>query len=414
MSSPSPATSGGRAAPVCPADIPITPGHASDATPWASMVALMLATFVAAANETVPAGLLPQLAEGFHVSEAWAGQWVTLCALGAGLGAVPLTTLLQRWPRRRVLTTALLGFFACNLVTAVSTHFALSLAARFVVGMATGLAWSEIATYARRLVPPSRQGRALAIAMLGVPLALALGVPMATWLGHLIGWRWVFGGLSAFALILVGWVQLIVPDVHAETVGERARIGDVLRLPGVRPVLAVVMLWVIAHYTLYTYIAPFLASVGREDRLATVLSTFGICTLIGLWGVGMWVDRWLRRLVLVALGTFALVIVAFSGWGESWPVLCLGAVFWGLSFSGAPTLLQTALGDAAGEHEHVAQSMLVTVFNLSFAVSGVLGGAVLETLGAKAMPWVLLGLVLAAWLVAFAARRHGFAPRRRH
>ncbi|VVD79765.1 Purine efflux pump PbuE [Pandoraea pneumonica] len=391
----------------------IPTADAVDATPWASMVALMLATFIAAANETVPAGLLPQLAEGFHVSEAWAGQWVTLCALGAGLGAVPLTMLLQRWPRRRVLNTALFGFFLCNLVTALSSHFLLTLGARFVVGLAIGLAWSEIATYARRLVPPARQGRALAIAMLGVPLALALGVPMATWLGHLIGWRWVFGGLSAFSLILMGWVQLIVPDVRAEATGSRARIGHVLRLPGVRPVLAVVMLWVIAHYTLYTYIAPFLASVGREDRLATMLSTFGICTLVGLWGVGMWVDRWLRQLVLVALGTFALVIVAFSGWGASWPVLCIGAVFWGLSFSGAPTLLQTALGDAAGEHESVAQSMLVTVFNLSFAVSGVLGGAVLETLGATAMPWVLLGLVIAAWLIAFAARRHGFAQRGR-
>jgi predicted MFS family arabinose efflux permease len=389
----------------------IEPTVNADATPWASLVALMLATFVAAANETIPAGLLPQLADGFGVSESWAGQLVTLCALGAGLGAVPLTALLQGRSRRTVLIAALLGFVVCNLVTALSTHFTLTLVARFVVGLATGLAWSEIATYARRLVSPSRQGRALAIAMLGVPLALALGVPMATTLGHMIGWRWVFGGLAAFALILVGWMLWIVPGVPGTASGARAPIGDVLRLPGVRPVLAVVMLWVVAHYTLYTYIAPFLASAGMGDRLATVLSTFGVFTLVGLWGIGLWVDRWLRRLVLLALATFAVVIVAFGTWPTSWPVLAAGAVLWGLSFSGAPTLLQTALGNAAGAHENVAQSMLVTVFNLSFAGSGILGGAVLSAWGAAALPHVLLILAVAAWGVAYFARRHGFVPR---
>lgn len=377
------------------------------------MMALMLATFVAAANETVPAGLLPQLADGFHISESWAGQMVTLCALGAGLGAVPLTVLLHRWSRRTVLVAALLGFAVCNAVTAVSADFTLTLAARFVVGLATGLAWSEIATYARRLVSPSQQGRALAVAMLGVPLALAIGVPAATALGHLIGWRWVFGGLAAFALILVGWMLLIVPDVSAtndagNTPGTRASVIDVLRLPGVRPVLAVVMLWVIAHYTLYTYIAPFLASAGMGDRLAAILSTFGICTLVGLWGIGLWVDRWLRRLVLLALAGFTAVIVAFGAWPTSWPVLVAGSILWGLSFSGAPTILQTALGNAAGKHENVAQSMLVTVFNLSFAGSGVLGGAVLSAWGAAALPHVLVILSLAALGVAYTASRHGF------
>ncbi|WP_372435749.1 hypothetical protein [Pandoraea sputorum] len=76
--------------------------------------------------------------------------------------------------------------------------------------------------------------------------------------------------------------------------------------------------------------------------------------------------------------------------------------------------MQTALGNAAGEHENVAQSMLVTVFNLSFAVSGVLGGTVLSTWGAAALPHVLVMLALAAWVVAFVARRHGFATRTPH
>ncbi|MFY1005130.1 MFS transporter, partial [Escherichia coli] len=59
---------------------------------------------------------------------------------------------------------------------------------------------------------------------------------------------------------------------------------------------------------------------------------------------------------------------------------------WGLSFGGAPTLLQTALADAAGDGAEVAQSMLVTVFNLAFAAGGAMGGVLLETAGAGALP----------------------------
>ncbi|RMP88370.1 hypothetical protein ALQ17_03885 [Pseudomonas fluorescens] len=46
--------------------------------PLAALLALTMGSFIATANETVPAGLLPQIAEALGVSQAWAGQMVTL------------------------------------------------------------------------------------------------------------------------------------------------------------------------------------------------------------------------------------------------------------------------------------------------------------------------------------------------
>jgi len=211
-----------------------------------------MASFIATANETVPAGLLPQIAEAFGVSQAWAGQLVTLCALGSGLAAIPLTLALQGWRRRLLLWVAAGVFCVCNAVTALSPWFGLTLAARFVVGIATGLAWSLLAGYARRLVAPALQGRAMAVAMLGIPLALALGVPFSAWLGQLLGWRWVFGVLSILSLLLMLWTHLRVPDFAGQRSTQRVPLRQVLKTPGVRSVLAVVMLWILAHYTLYT------------------------------------------------------------------------------------------------------------------------------------------------------------------
>lgn len=396
---------------------PIGPGPAqtdqSDRLPWVALIALTLTSFIATANETVPAGLLQQLAQGLSVSEGWAGQLVTLCALGAGLAAIPLTALVRGWSRRKVLLFALGAFCICNAVTALSSHFSLTLIVRFFVGLATGLAWSELATYTRRLVPAPLQGRALAMVMIGIPLALSMGVPLAAWLGRIIGWRWIFGGMSGIALMLMGWVWTAIPDFPGRATAQRANLRQVLTIPGVRPVLLVVMLWILAHYLFYTYVAPFLASVGLVDRLDTVLLIFGLCTMVGLWAVAWLIDRCPRALLLFSLGVFAAAGVVFGFFGSSAAAMLGGVVLWGLSFSGAPTLLQTAMADAAGKDADIAQSVLVTVFNLSFAASGLLGGVLLETVGSSVLPWMLAGLAFAGWLVAWHCRSRGFPSGRR-
>lgn len=381
--------------------------------PLAGLLALTMTSFIATANEAVPAGLLPQIAQGFHVTEAWAGQLVTPCALGAGVAAIPLTAATRRWRRRQVLLLVLAAFCLCNAVTALSSHYVVTLAARLAVGLATGLAWSLLATYARAMVPAAMQGRALAVAMVGIPLALSVGVPLSARLGVMIGWRSVFGILSGMALILMAWARWTVPDYPGQAADSRLPVRQVLAIPGVRPVLLVVMAWILPHYILYTYIAPFLASVGLARHVDAVLLIFGVSAMLGIWLVGSLVDRWLRLLVLAGLGAFASVSLLFGLGGTAPAVLCLGVAVWGLSFGGAPTLLQTALADAAGSRADVAQSMLVTVFNLSFAGSGMIGGVLLETTGVASFPWVVLLLVSIGLLAAWRASSHGFTAGRR-
>lgn len=294
--------------------------------PLSALLAMAMSGFVAILSETLPAGLLPQIGAGLAVSEALAGQLVSVYALGSLLAALPAASLTQGWRRRRVLLLALLIFFVCNSLTAVSSDYRLTLLARFGSGVAAGLAWGLLAGYARRLVPPEQQGRALAVAMLGAPLALSLGVPLGTWLGGLLGWRWAFGLLSLTALLLVGWVLRSVPDFPGQPAGRRLRLLGVLRTPGVRPVLLVIVAWVLAHNILYTYIAPFLAKVGLGASVDLALLVFGSAAVAGIWLVGVLVDRHLRRVVLASLALFAVAALAlclgarWAGWrSPAWP-----------------------------------------------------------------------------------------------
>ncbi|ATP44265.1 MFS transporter [Pseudomonas putida] len=381
-------------------------GDSAERLPLSGLLALAMTGFIAILSETLPAGLLDQIAGGMAISQAMAGQWVTAYALGSLLTAIPLVTLTQGWYRRRALLLAIGGFVLFNGLTALSSSNALTLVLRFFTGAAAGLAWGLIAGHARRMVPVALQGRAMAVAMLGQPIALSLGLPIGTWLGALLGWRATFVVVTVVALLLVVWVLRAVPEYPGQAAGKRPAALQVLRTPGVALVLMVIMTWILGHNILYTYIVPLLAAAGMAAEIGQVLMVFGLSALAGIGLVGLLVDRHLRTLVLLSLAGFA-VATLMLGQASSW-ALYLSIALWGVTYGGAPTLLQTACADAAGEGGDVAQSMLVTVWNSAIALGGIIGGLLLTGAGVAWFGPVALVLIGLAWLLAWAGRRGGF------
>jgi len=376
--------------------------------PLFGLLAFTLSGFLAIMTETMPAGLLPQISAGLGVSESLAGQLLTLYAIGSVVAAVPVIAATRGWNRRPLLLMAIAALLVFNAITALSDDYVLSLVSRFVAGMAAGVVWGLLAGYARRMVPARVQGRALAIVGVGQPIALSLGVPLGAWLGSLADWRSVFWLMSAVALVLALWIRVAVPDFPGQEAGRREPILKVFRTPGIRPILAVIFLWILAHNVLYTYIAPFVAKHGLGDQVPVMLLLFGVAAVVGIWVSGMLVDARLRLVTLLSLGGFATAAVMLAAGTGVTALIYAGVVMWGLTFGGAPTLLQTAIADAAGESGDVAQSMLVTVFNLAVAGGGVVGGVLLEQLGPDSFPWTQLVLAVAALAVVWSARSHGF------
>jgi predicted MFS family arabinose efflux permease len=375
--------------------------------PVLALLAFAMTGFIAILTETLPAGLLPQISAGLGVSDALAGQFVSAYALGSLLAAIPLTVATQGWRRRPTLLVAVVGFLLFNSLTTVAWSYPLALVSRFMAGVAAGLAWGILAGYARRLVPSAQQGRALAIAMVGTPLALSLGTPAGTWLGSWLGWRMSFGVMSALALLLIGWILLAVPDLPGQRAATRLPLHQVLRLRGIRPVLLVIMIWMLGHNVLYTYVAPYLAGHDLQASVDVVLLVFGLTALAGIWVIGVTVDRWLRPLVLTCLAGFVVAALLMASAGGSSALVYAGVALWGLSFGGAATLLQTAAADNAGPHVDVVQAMVTTSWNIAIALGGAAGGVLLQAFGANASPWAMallsaIGLCVAAWAT------HGF------
>jgi predicted MFS family arabinose efflux permease len=359
------------------------------------LLSLGTAGFVTILTEALPAGLLPQIGRAHDVSEALAGQWVSVYALGSLAAAIPLTAATRSWRRRPLLLAAILGFALANGVTAVTGSFAVSLAARFVGGVSAGLLWALLAGYAVRLAPEELAGRAMAIAMAGTPVALSIGIPLGTVLGTLAGWRVTFAGLSGIAVLLAGGMALRLPDFPGENAAHRPTLRAVFALPGVRPVMLLTLCFVLAHNILYTFVAPLLAKVAMADRTDRVLLVFGVAGLASIVVTGMLIDRHLRTLSITGIALFAVATVVLGTCGSPVAVY-MAALAWGLGFGGAATLFQTASARAAGSAADVAQAMIVTVWNFAIAGGAILGGTLLDRVGASSLPCLALVLLAVA------------------
>ena len=385
-----------------------TSDPAASGLPIWKLLAFTLAGFLAIMTETMPAGLLPQISESLGVSKALAGQLITFYALGSVLAAIPVIAATRSWNRRRLFMLAVGALLAFNIITTLSSDYMIIIVSRFAAGMAAGVIWGLLPGYVLRMVADNMRGRALAITGVGQPIALALGIPLGTWLGLLFDWRGVFWIMSALTLLLLFWIRLAIPDFAGQSVKQRLPIKQIFLMPGIRPVLLTVLVWISAHNLLYTYIEPFLASAGLEQRVDAGLLLFGITAMIGIWLTGVLVDHWLRAMALIGLSGFAVAALILGFSGGSAAMVLVGIALWGITFGGAPIMLQTALAGAAGKNADVAQSMFVTIFNLAVAGGGVAGALLLQYIGAVSFPWAVLALALIGLSIAWSAKANGF------
>lgn len=380
--------------------------------PLSPLLALATAAFIGILTEALPAGVLPEMAGDLRVSESAMGQALTVYAIATGIAAIPLSIATAAWRRKHLLLAAVTMIGIANVVTAVSSSYLLTMGFRVLAGVAAAAVWAELVGYARRLAPPHLQGRAIALTMAGVPLALSLGIPLGTFLGGLFGWRLTFGLVAALSVALLVWLIATVPDAPGQRPDEhREPIVKALFLPGVAAVLFVVAAYVLAHNILYTYIATFLDAYEFDSWRDIVLLVFGIASVVSIWITGSLVDRKLRQLTIVSAALFLAAAGLLAVLAGSLPVIFFAMVLWGLGWGGVTTLLQTAVTDAGGDR---GQALLVTTWNSFMAGGGAVGGLLLDGFGPKSFPWSVLALMIPVLLVVVVAQAHAFPARRPH
>ncbi|EFB9725477.1 MFS transporter [Escherichia coli] len=239
-----------------------------------------ISAFALGLAEFVPIGLTDVMAQGLCVGVEQTGAAVTTYALGATFAAPVLSALTASWSRKNVMLTTAVVFTAGSLAAAFAATLPQLLLARFIAGLGHGLFLAAASSTAARLAGPGKAGRAVAVVFGGFTLAMAIGVPLSTWLGGVVSWRPVLGAIAAFGAfgflgLLFGMKDPVrsVPGEHSDSAMQN--IGMLFN----RKLLAGALVTVLAYagsFTDYTFIAPILTQVTGVIALGSVLGSITI------------------------------------------------------------------------------------------------------------------------------------------
>ncbi len=351
-----------------------------------------ISAFALGLAEFVPIGLTDVMAQGLCVGVEQTGAAVTTYALGATLAAPVLSALTASWSRKNVMLTTAVVFTAGSLAAAFAATLPQLLLARFIAGLGHGLFLAAASSTAARLAGPGKAGRAVAVVFGGFTLAMAIGVPLSTWLGGVVSWRPVLGAIAAFGAfgflgLLFGMKDPVrsVPGEHSDSAMQN--IGMLFN----RKLLAGALVTVLAYagsFTDYTFIAPILTQVTGVTgaTVSLFMLVYGITAAVGNILGGKLTDSMgvNRANILIISG---IVVVVLGMWLLSSSPVSMGilvALLGMVTFAAVPALQARLIGVAEqhAPHAHgVAAGLNIAGFNSGIALGSVLGSITISHAG---------------------------------
>ncbi|NEA66203.1 MFS transporter [Streptomyces sp. SID12488] len=389
------------------------------------LIALALGGFGIGLTEFLIAGLLPQVASSFDVSEAAAGRLISGYALSVAVGAIALTAATARLPRKQVLVGLVALFVVGNLMSAVAPNYEVMLLGRIVAALCHGSFFGIGSLVARGLVAPERKSRAVAVMFAGLTVSNVLGVPFGALVGERWGWRAAFWAVTAIGVLALAGIVALVPGDAGET-RPSAVTGHSEPAPpsALRAQLRAFRSWQVwltlaatalgygGMFGAFTYIAYTFTEVGgfASADVPWLLMVYGAGLVVGNLVGGRAADRDRDRALIIALLGLAVTLAVFGLLATSAAASVVLVFLMGLfGFAGVPGLITRVTDYARGAA--LAASANVSASNLGNALGAWLGGlAITAGLGYTAPLYVGAGIVLVAVIVMMVAARQAQSP----
>jgi DHA1 family inner membrane transport protein len=380
------------------------------ANPALVLFALAVGAFAIGTTEFASMSLLPFFARDLGIDAPTAGHAISAYALGVVTGAPVIAAFGARLPRRTLLIGLMVMFAIANALSAVSPNYYWLLLFRFLSGLPHGAYFGVAALVAANLVPFEKRTLAIAKVMSGLTVATVIGVPVANWMGQVLGWRSGFFVVAALAVATVTLVALYAPRDAGDPKASPMRELTALGKSQVWLTLLTGAVGFGGMFAVYTYVASTMIEVTHvsETYVPLILIIFGIGLTLGNLVAAWAADRARNRTVIGVLLWSAVSLALFPLMAGNIWTLSLDIFLIGIG-GGLGTPLQARLIDVAGEAQTLAAALHHSAFNFANALGPWLGGlSIAAGYGLVSTGWIGSGLALAGmvvFLVAIALER---------
>jgi predicted MFS family arabinose efflux permease len=208
----------------------------------------------------------------------------------------------------------LLALALCNLLCFAAPSFGPLFGLRILAGAITAFAGSIASIAVISLVPFERRGRAFAVVVGGLTIALILGVPIGSVVGGIFGWRATFGYSGLVCCLSVLLIGFGVPRIEPQS-AQRAAIAPVFQDRAIVRIFLLTTVGFAAAFTIIAYLGPIINRLtGLTGAFVGPLQAFiGVGSFVGLATGGVAADRkMIRTGLLSAFGLMAIVAAAYS------------------------------------------------------------------------------------------------------
>lgn len=379
--------------------------ESNNRVPWI----LALGMFVIGTTSLSILGLGPALTRDLAVDPAAAGWLVTAFAATFALAAPLAQFTLGRHFMPRTLILAGASVLAASLIwSALATSFNTLLVARVASAFGGALIAPTSSALAVSLVSVNRRGAVLAKVFAGFTLATVGGVPIATWLTLLLGWRGAVAGIGLAALLFAALAAIYMPrDTSTASSGKTlASEGANIIAPALLLLGTVGMLS--TQFVIYALMGELLGQQFgvSENGLPIAILLFGVLGVAGNAVAGAQSDQvGPGRLVWASFAGLAafLSLMIFDLGPYLGAMILAGCAFMGTLFA---TPQQSRLVELVSEEHHgFVLALNSSASYLGIAFGSGMASALAIKVGLWALPIGALGLLAAtaAATLAFGA-----------
>lgn len=352
---------------------------------WSAVFSLFAGVTSLIAAEFIPVSLLTPIASTLQISEGMAGQTVTavgICSVISSLLLVPTTKIFDR---RMVLLALSLLLIVSDVLVAMAPNYFILLIGRGLLGFCVGGFWSMASAVTIKLVPAKDITRALSIVYAGVSFATIISLPLASYLGSLIGWRNVFYASAILAVFSFIWQIISLPSLPPQKETSFKNMFGLLKEPWIALGIAATIFSFAGYHFFFTYLRPFLEHTLAlsATRLSILLLLFGIANCLGTVVAGIFMKKMYRNTMILVHTVLLIFSVTFILYFESSWLSQTLVILWGFMFGFIPVGWSTWIVRTLANKSEMIGGLSVAAIQFSIGMAAAIGGSIYDHNGIK-------------------------------
>ncbi|PWK15025.1 MFS transporter [Tumebacillus permanentifrigoris] len=360
---------------------------------------LIIGVFGILTTEMGVIGILPFVADHFHVSVSQAGLLVSLFALVVAGSGPTMPMLFSGINRKKVMLLVLGVFVLGNIVSLFATNFAVALIARVVPAFFHPIYCSLAFTTAAASVSKEEAPKAVSKIIMGVSAGMVLGVPITSFITSHASYEMAmlfFAVVNAVAF-LATW--LWVPSMPVQDQPSYREQVFVLKKATVWLSIAAAILINAAVFGVYSYLSEYLKTVTNMswDAISFMLVLYGAANLIGNFAAGKLLTRYAFRSIAVFPFALGAVYILLFFLGHFVVAMSFVVFLWGILAGMGTNYGQYWIASAAPEAPDFANGLFLTSANVGTTIGTAAGGFLISAIGTQYVVFVgYLALILCA------------------